>query len=70
MVRILYHLPVLQDIVHQIEHADIGRVLILFGPNTLIASEAFEVELPPINRQHFGGNHQIEDSVVIRRLNT
>lgn len=51
----------------EIDAMDIDRVLILFGPNTLTAREAYEIHLPAVNRDHFGKNHIKTDNSMIRR---
>lgn len=42
--------------------------MILFGPDGLMPSEAYNIHLPAVNPQHFGGNHSKEDMAVVRQV--
>lgn len=52
----------------ELEANDIDRLLILFGPNALTAREAYEIQLPDVNRDHFGKNHIAADNAMVRRV--
>lgn len=58
----------IQSIAEQIDQNSIDHVMILFGQDGLLPREAYNIQLPAVNRQHFGRNHSKEDVAVVRQV--